>query len=98
VEEQDLPFQRIIFVCVNQRDKAGRVCCAGQGGVDLQEKLKDLIKKRGLKGQVRVSKSGCMDRCEQGPNVMIFPDNVWLCGVKEHDLPAIVDRIARDLP
>ena len=97
MHKKDLPFQRMIFVCTNDRGKDERVSCARAGGVEIQEKLKALIKKRGLKKQVRVSKSGCVDRCEEGPNVMIFPGDLWLCGVKESDLPAIVDRIEREL-
>ncbi len=57
MEEQGLPFQRMIFVCTNDRGKDQRVSCARSGGVEIQEKLKALIKKRGLKGRVRVSKS-----------------------------------------
>lgn len=97
MDEKKLPFQRMIFVCTNDRGKDERVSCARTGGVEIQEKLKAMIKKRGLKGRVRVSKSGCMDRCEQGPNVMVFPGDVWLCGVKERDLDDIVDRIEREL-
>ncbi|MCC6143252.1 MAG: (2Fe-2S) ferredoxin domain-containing protein [Candidatus Hydrogenedentes bacterium] len=38
-----------------------------------------------------------MDRCEDGPNVMIFPDNIWLAGVQESDLPALLTRLVEDL-
>ena len=96
MEEKSLPFRRIVFVCTNQRAEGERVCCAGQGSVDLHAQLKALLKARGLKGRVRVCKAGCMDRCEQGPNLMIFPENTWLSGVCEADLPAILERIAAD--
>lgn len=94
MDEKALPYRRIVFVCTNQRAEGERICCAAQGSADLHAQLKDLVKARGLKGRVRVCKSGCMDRCEQGPNIMIFPDNTWLAGVCPADLPAIVDRIA----
>lgn len=97
MEEKVLPFKRIVFVCVNERNASDRVCCAARGGVALQEELKAMVKARGLKGRVRVCRSGCMDRCEQGPNVMIFPDNVWFSGVEPTDLPEIVDRIESGL-
>ena len=97
VEEKNLPFRRIVFVCTNQRAEGERVCCAAQGSVELHAQLKDLVKARGLKGRVRVCKAGCMDRCEQGPNVMIFPESTWLSGVHEADLPGVVDRIAQGL-
>lgn len=97
MEERDLPFQRVIFVCTNQRGKGERVCCAGSGGESIQEALKAGIKDLGLKGRVRVCKAGCMDRCEDGPNVMIHPDNTWLSGVKKSDVPAILARIAEGI-
>ena len=68
------------------------MCCAGGGGLVLYAKLKNMIK-RGLRGRVRVSKAGCLDRCEDGPNIMVFPDNVWYSHVAEADL-----RTARDAP
>ncbi|MBX7255909.1 MAG: (2Fe-2S) ferredoxin domain-containing protein [Candidatus Hydrogenedentes bacterium] len=90
-----LPHEKIIFVCTNVREPGERVCCAGAGGCELRDKLKAMVKARQLRSKVRVSQSGCMDKCEDGPNIMIFPDNVWLSGVHESDLNAIVDAVAR---
>jgi len=97
MQTNNLPFQRIVFVCINERPPGERACCAHGGSVDLHARLKDMVKQRGLKRYVRVSKSGCMDRCEDGPNVMIFPDNVWFSNVGEGDLPAILDRLAEGI-
>ena len=94
---EDLPFEKIIFVCTNKRDKDDRVSCARMGGCDLREALKDLVKSKGLKKKVRVSTSGCMDVCEDGPNIMIFPDNVWLAKVKKSDLVGILDAIVTSI-
>ena len=97
MQENALPHQKIIYVCCNARAEGERVCCASRGGVELHARLKELVKERGLRTKVRVSKSGCMDRCEEGANVMIFPDNVWLSHVVDSDLAAIIDRVARDV-
>ena len=97
MDTEDLPFEKIIFVCTNKRDKDDRVCCARMGGGDLRDTLKDLVKSRGLKKKVRVSTSGCMDVCEDGPNIMIFPDNVWLTHVKKSELIRILDAIVRSI-
>lgn len=91
----ELPYEKIIFVCTNRRGPGERVCCASGGGCELRDMLKEMVKARGWGGKVRVSASGCMDKCEDGPNVMIFPDNVWLSGVREDDLQAILDGIAK---
>ncbi|MBI2435330.1 MAG: (2Fe-2S) ferredoxin domain-containing protein [Candidatus Hydrogenedentes bacterium] len=94
MEQKSLPYEKIVFVCTNQRAPGERVCCAGQGSIDLHAKLKELVKARGLRTRIRVSKSGCMDRCEFGPNIMVFPDNVWYSAVTEADLEAIVEKLA----
>lgn len=97
MKEQALPYERIVFVCTNQRGKDER-CSCGAKGAAIQEALKDWVKKSGLKGRVRVSKSGCMDKCELGPNVMIFPENTWFSNVKERDLPEICARLLAPPP
>jgi (2Fe-2S) ferredoxin len=97
VEQQGLPFHKIVFVCVNQRDPGERVCCADGGGQVLRDKLKAMVKDRGLRGRIRVSQSGCMDRCEEGPNMMVFPDNVWFSAATEADLEPMLDAIVEDL-
>jgi (2Fe-2S) ferredoxin len=97
MEEKPLPHEKVVFVCTNRREPGERVCCAERGSVELHARLKELVKERGHRVRIRVSKSGCMDRCEDGPNVMIFPDNVWLCGVEERDLEAILDRLVADV-
>jgi len=81
----------MIFVCTNVRED-GRVACAnpGRGGDKICEKLKAAVKEKGLKGSVRVASSGCLDLCEQGPNLVIFPDNIWYDGVSIQDVPELV--------
>lgn len=90
---EPVPYRRMIFVCTNVRQD-GRVACAnpGRSGAEICERLKDTVKARGLKRKVRVTRSGCMDLCSQGPNVAVFPDNVWHAGVGVEDLPGIIEK------
>ncbi len=98
MQENPLPHQKIVFVCCNQREEgAVRTCCANQNGVLIHQELKEMVKARGYRTKIRVSKSGCMDRCEAGANVMIFPDNVWLSDVMVEDLEALVDRLVAEV-
>jgi (2Fe-2S) ferredoxin len=56
-----------------------------------------MVKERRLRSKIRVSKSGCMDRCEDGPNVMVFPDCRWYSGVGLEDLDALLEEVAAGL-
>lgn len=95
MDKKPVPFQKTVFVCVNARE-GGRVACGnpGRGGVELCEALKHAVKAQGLKGKVRVAKSGCLDLCEQGPNAFIYPGGEWLSGVTAADVPGIVEKLS----
>lgn len=90
-----IPYRRTAFVCVNVRTD-GRVACAnaGRGGDKILEALKKAVKDLGLKGKVRVARSGCLDLCEKGPNIFCWPEGEWLSGVEEADIPEIAAKLA----
>ena len=46
---------------------------------------------RGLKGQVRANKAGCLDACELGTTVVIYPQGIWYLGVTPGDVEEILD-------
>jgi (2Fe-2S) ferredoxin len=97
MEKQPVPHKKIVFVCTNRRPEGERISCAVGGGDTLRDKLKAMVKERHLQSKIRVSASGCLDRCEFGPNIMVFPDNVWYSHVQESDLPAIIDDLVATL-
>jgi len=77
--EADPPpyFQAHIFVCCNRRpDGHKRGSCAASGSEALRDYMKARAKELGLKG-IRVNQAGCLDRCEFGPTVVIYPEGVW---------------------
>lgn len=89
-EMQKQPYERIIFVCANQKDP-GEASCANRGSAEFQKQLKDYMKSRGVKG-LRVSRSLCLGLCEKGPNICVMPENVWYTGVAAKDLEEIKAR------
>lgn len=95
MERNALPHKKIIYVCLNERD-AG-VCCAARGSTAIHAALKAAVKERGLNRQIRVSRSGCMDRCQQGPNVLVFPEGVWYSDVTEDDVETILNDALCDI-
>lgn len=95
MDTRSVPYKRTVFVCTHSRAD-GRVACAnpGRGGDAICAALKKEIKSRGLKGKIRVARSGCLDLCEKGPNVFIYPGEEWIGGVAQADVPALIERIA----
>ncbi len=85
-------FERHIFICGNQR-LAGhpRGCCDPSAEARLQKLFKQKLAALGLKGRVRANQSGCLDQCEHGPNIVIYPDAVWYGKVTEADVEEIVE-------
>jgi len=70
-------FQAHIFVCCNRRpDGHKRGSCAASGSEALRDYMKSRAKELGLKG-VRVNQAGCLDRCEFGPTLVIYPEGIW---------------------
>jgi len=91
-----VPYQKILFVCVNQREP-NETCCAHRASDPIAAALKARVKALGLSRVVRVSKSGCQDLCAKGPNVMVFPDYVWYHGVQHSDVERIIQETVRGL-
>ena len=86
-------YKHHVFLCLNERDPPEK-CCAGQGAAEIQAYAKSRIKALGLsgKGSVRINKAGCLDRCEEGPVLVVYPDEVWYTYVDRSDIDEIIDR------
>lgn len=82
------PYERILFVCCNEREP-GEAACANRGSAALQENLKAYMKSKNLKGRMRISRAMCFGLCDVGPNICVYPENVWYTGVTSADLEAI---------
>ena len=91
-EEPNLPaFERHVFVCCNARPEgAPRPSCTRDGSSALHAELQQGVKAAGLGGRVRINKSGCLDQCEHGPTVVVYPEAVWYGNVQPMDAAEIV--------
>jgi (2Fe-2S) ferredoxin len=92
--QNETPYIAHVFVCTNDRG-GERKSCADGNSQPLKEKLKEAVEAKGWKGKVRVSTSGCMGVCGEGPNVMIYPQKLWFSEVSPDDVEAIVSEIER---
>ncbi len=92
MKKSPLPYKQLIFVCTNARKPGERISCAGEGrcGQDILDRLKDHVKKNNLQDVVRVSKSGCQEKCETGPTVAVMPQNDFLSDVSVADVDKII--------
>lgn len=84
-------FEKHIFVCENVRPAGHpRGCCSEKGSVNLRELFKTKLKELGLSKNIRANSAGCLDACEFGASVVIYPEQVWYGGVKEADVDEII--------
>lgn len=85
-------FKRHVFFCCNQRSD-GRASCEDQGANALRDYCKLRVKQLGLAGtgKTRINQAGCLDRCEQGPVAVVYPEGVWYRYQSKADVDEIVE-------
>ena len=85
-------FKHHVFFCTNQRPN-GETCCANHGSNDLRGYAKDQVKAARLagEGKVRINSAGCLDRCDEGPVMVVYPEGVWYTYVDKEDIDEIVE-------
>lgn len=105
-EQKQGYYKHHVFFCTNQRaagDERGD--CARRGALDAVDYVKGRAHELGLNGKsrVRINPSGCLNRCQNGPVCVVYPDNVWYQYVDRADLEEIIvehlqnDRIVQRL-
>lgn len=79
-----------IFVCTNYREPGHkRGCCGGAGSEALRDYMKKRVKELKLP-RTRVNVAGCLDRCELGPVMVIYPEGAWYHVKTEADVDEIL--------
>lgn len=86
-------FKHHVFFCINQRDD-GRASCGDCGSVAAQKYAKQRIKQLGLSGpgSIRMNQAGCLDRCDLGPVLVVYPEGTWYTFVDNNDIDEIIDE------
>lgn len=81
-----------VFFCTNKRDD-GEKCCEDFGASDMRAYAKGRIKKLDIngKGQVRINTAGCLDRCAEGPVMVVYPEGTWYTYIDKEDIDEIID-------
>jgi (2Fe-2S) ferredoxin len=86
-------YRHHVFFCCNQREP-GENCCQNHKADEMRDYAKSRVKALGLAGQgkVRVNKAGCLDRCDEGPVIVVYPEEVWYTYVDKADIDEIVEE------
>lgn len=86
-------YQQHVFFCVNQRED-GALCCNDHSAREMRDYTKDRIKKLKLdcNRRVRINMAGCLDRCNEGPVIVVYPEEVWYTYVDKEDIDEIIEE------
>lgn len=87
-----------MFICTNQKSN-DKPCCANHNSIAISEYAKNRAKELGLTKelQFKVSTSGCMGRCSDGPVLVIYPEGIWYSYQNTDDIDNILTKIANQL-
>ncbi len=85
-------FKHHVFFCCNQREP-GETCCNARGASEMQTYAKDRIGELKMKGpgKVRINRAGCLDRCDEGPVMVVYPEETWYTYVDRNDIDEIIE-------
>ena len=86
-------YSHHVFFCCNQRNN-GEACCADHDAQAMRDYAKSKVKSLQLagKGKVRVNQAGCLDRCKEGPVMVVYPEEVWYTYVDKDDIDEIIEE------
>ena len=81
-----------VFCCTNKRPAGHpRGCCSDKGSEELRDYMKGRARDLGLK-KVRINNAGCLDRCELGPSVVIYPEGIWYQVATKEDVDEVLQK------
>ena len=86
-----MKYDKHIFICANQKAE-GKKCCGEAFGLDAVQHLRNKIKEANLPVSIRVQKAGCLDVCQQGPALVVYPEGVFYGGLNLEALDQIFEK------
>jgi (2Fe-2S) ferredoxin len=86
-------YRHHVFFCVNERAD-GSPCCNQHDAEGVRAYAKERIKALKLNGEgrIRINSAGCLDRCSEGPVLVVYPDDVWYTYVDNSDVDEIISE------
>jgi len=84
---------RDVFICVNARPSDHPLgCCRAKGAIEVRNTLRSELTKRGLSTTIHTTNTRCLDHCEHGVTIVVYPEQVWYGHVTADDIPEIVEK------
>lgn len=97
--EPVMRFEKHVFICINERKNSERKSCGEVHGLELVSLFKKAVEARGLKSQIRAQRAGCLDACDFGPSVVVYPDGIFYGAVRVSDVDEIVEsHLVNNIP
>ena len=88
-----LKFDKHIFICTNQRAaNVPKTSCGEVHGMEIVDAFKKRLKEKNLSIKVRAQKAGCLDICNYGQTIVVYPEGVFYVGVKIDDVEEIIEE------
>ena len=85
--------QKHVFVCAQSRPpNHPRGSCAAKGSADVLQGFWQALQKRNLYDQIAVTFAGCIGPCQNGVNVLVYPEGVLYSNVTSADVDVIMDE------
>jgi (2Fe-2S) ferredoxin len=87
-------YDKHVFFCTNQREDGGD-CCGNFRAQEARDYVKDRVKLLGIsteKNTIRINSAGCMNRCDEGPVIVVYPEGTWYTYVDQQDLDEIIEE------
>jgi (2Fe-2S) ferredoxin len=96
-KDEPLFYRKHVFVCLNERAPGHpRGCCKEKGSVEMRGYMKQRVSELKVEG-VRINQALCLDRCELGPNMVIYPEGTWYTFANQSDIDEIIEtHLVRD--
>lgn len=91
MKKDNIPYEKQIFVCVNDR-RGEKPSCGDHHAEAIFTELRRIAKEKGIHPRIRVTQAKCLGQCSRGTNIMIYPDQVWLSEVEVSDTARIAEE------
>jgi (2Fe-2S) ferredoxin len=83
-------YKSHVFCCINERPAGHeRGSCKARGADPLRNYLRTRVKELGI-AETRINGAGCLDRCEEGPVMVVYPEGIWYTYKSQADVDEII--------